>query len=165
MKLSAEAALQQAVQVGSFILIPLVSMFGWNATPAYYNIISDAIDWAHNGGIRGEQLDEWALLQNKVITKRHDTYARKSMTYVDDTAGAASESTVHRDMQEIECIIVQLMGPSAANQEKTLGPETCLPIIGWQCDMMSGTMQPSTTGIKKMLWWLFRGVQLDELGV
>ena len=61
MKLSPEEAMLQTVQVGEWIFIPLVSMFGWCATPAYYNVVSGAID----RGIKRDALDSWTFLQGK----------------------------------------------------------------------------------------------------
>ena len=162
MKLSPEAALLQTVQVGEWILIPLVSMFGWNATPAYYNVISGAIDWAHNGGIKRDTLNSWAVLQGKKVEISNTVNRKRSMTYVDDSAGAASSLTVKGDMLDIEAIIVKLLGPSAVNVNKTEGPAEHLTIIGWDCNMLTGNMKPSEAALKKMFWWLFRGVSVDE---
>jgi hypothetical protein len=86
----------------------------------------------------------------------------RSITYVDDTAGASDQTTVLNDMSDIQTIIIKLMGPSAINVKKTIGPEEELNIIGWHCNMNSGRMQPSENGLKKIIWWLFRGVSEEK---
>ena len=49
-KLSWEAAVLQAIDLDNLVFIPLVGMFGWTASPGYYDLISKLVDWAHRGG-------------------------------------------------------------------------------------------------------------------
>ena len=81
---------------------------------------------------------------------------------MDDSAGAASSSMVKTDMLDIEAIIVKLLGTSAVNVNKTEGPAEHLTIIGWECDMVTNSMKPSEAAFKKMFWWLFRGISINE---
>jgi hypothetical protein len=162
--LSPDAALSQAVQFGEYILIPLVSMFGWSATPAYYNIVSGAIDWAHNGGIPDSVLDKWATQQGEKILYKGVGISStdRSLTYVDDTFGPCTDESAPQDMRDICVIIRKLLGKDAVNVKKTEGPHMQLQIIGWRCDMVSESMKPSIAGIKKIIWWLFKGVQFKD---
>jgi hypothetical protein len=34
--------------------------------------------------------------------------------------------------------------------------------MGWECDMTTLRMKPSETGRKKIIWWLFRGVSVEN---
>ena len=88
-KLSYEAVLSQATQVDTLILLPLVAVFGWTASPIYYSLVSDAVNWAHNGGISGHTLDRWRRNQGKVVYPRSQlsSVPGRSITYVDDTLG------------------------------------------------------------------------------
>jgi hypothetical protein len=166
MRLSMQAVLSQAVQFGDFVLLPLVSMFGWGGTPAYYNIVAKAIDWAHNGGVPRVVLNRWYIQQAEVISSVvHEEVVQRSMTYVDDTFGPCTLSTAAQDMHDVCVIIKQLLGPSAVNTKKTEGPLSALQIIGWRYDMITGMLQPSITGIKKMIWWLYRGIQINQEGI
>jgi hypothetical protein len=165
MKLSPEAALSQSIQFGDYILIPLVSLFGWSATPAYYNIVSKAIDWAHNGGVSVSIFSGWCMQQNvEMVPSVHSQSlaVAKSLTYVDDTFGPCSLETATKVMSDVCVIIRQLLGPDSVNNKKTEGPSAELQLIGWRCDMVSRTMRPSVNGIKKMIWWLFRGVRVEN---
>ena len=63
MRLSVDASMTQALQFGEYIFIPLVSMFGGAPTPGYYNVISGAINWAHNGGVNRVVLQGWKAEQ------------------------------------------------------------------------------------------------------
>jgi hypothetical protein len=36
----------------NLILLPLVAVFGWTASSIYYSLVSDAVNWAHNGASR-----------------------------------------------------------------------------------------------------------------
>jgi hypothetical protein len=49
-KLSWEAAVLQVIDLDDLLFIPLVGMFGWTASPGYYDLISKLVDWAHRGG-------------------------------------------------------------------------------------------------------------------
>ena len=165
MKLSPEAALSQSIQFGDYILIPLVSLFGWSATPAYYNIVSKAIDWAQNGGVSVSIFSGWCMQQNVEIIpsiQSQSMAVTKSLTYVDDTFGPCSLETAAKVMSDVFVIIRQLLGPDSVNNKKTEGPSSELQLIGWRCDMVSRTMSPSVNGIKKMIWWLFRGVRVEN---
>jgi hypothetical protein len=48
-KLTWEAAVLQAIDLNDLVFIPLVGMFGWTASPAYYDLTGKAVDWAHCG--------------------------------------------------------------------------------------------------------------------
>jgi hypothetical protein len=139
-------------------------MFGWSATPAYYNVISGAISWAHNGGVSHRVLDMWAkeqgVVQNTLHTAQHNV--RRSMTYVDDSFGSSTVFSVFKDMTDIKTIITKLLGKHAVNEKKTEGPAEILTLMGWECNMSTQRMRPSESGRKKIIWWLFRGVKLDQ---
>ena len=122
MLLSPEAAMLQAFQVGDFIIIPLVAGFGWSAAPAYYNVIADCIDWAHNGGISRKQLNLWIKIQGGQVKRIYDhDLSKRSITYVDDSCGHSSLISVVIDMLDFKAIILQLLGPNAYNFKKTEG--------------------------------------------
>ena len=88
-KLSYEAVISLATQVDNLILFPLVTVFGWTASPIYYSLVSDAVNWAHNGGISGNTLDGWRRDQGKEVPSRSMalTGHGRCITYVDDTLG------------------------------------------------------------------------------
>ena len=74
-----------------------------------------------------------------------------SMTYVDDTFGPTSVNNASKDMNDVCVIIRQLLGKNAVNEKRTEGPLPVLQIIGWDCDMLRGSMKPSVTGLKKLI--------------
>jgi hypothetical protein len=170
MRLSVEASMLQAVQFGDFVLIPLVSQFGWAATPAYYNVVAGAFSWAHNGGIPQAVLQTWA--EEQEIEAKSKAYQpshlpgghleSRSLTYVNDTFGPSTTESAAGDMSDIRTIIVKLLGKEAENVKKREGPASMLTLMGWECDMSTMRMKPSETGRKKIIWWLFRGVTLDN---
>jgi hypothetical protein len=164
MWLSPAAALLQMIQIGDYVLIPLVAGFGWSAAPAYYNVIADAINWAHNGNVPAAVLDDWARVQDREPPGRppdKDNTAR-SLTYVDDSFGNSSTVSVASDMGDLETIITRLLGPEAYNVKKTEGPADLMTIIGWECDMVSHTIRPGAKGRCKMYYWVFRGLDPDK---
>jgi hypothetical protein len=172
MRLSVEASMLQALQFGDFILMPLVSQFGWAATPAYYNVIAGAIGWAHNGGIDKAVLQRWLVEQQEAAGQEvglsslpdiaADQVETRSLTYVDDTFGPSTIESAVTDMTDIRTIIVKLLGSEAENVKKREGPSVRLTLMGWECDMSTLRMKPSETGRKKIIWWLFRGVTLEN---
>jgi hypothetical protein len=169
LRLAPETAMLHAVQVGNFVLIPLVMMFGWVAAPIFYAVVSGCVNWAHNGarddngewvpGLTATQLDRWRVQQGSLPAERppDQQMVDRSMTYVDDTAGPSSYTAIESDMADVETIIRQLMGADAINVKKTEGPLPELTITGWSCNMITGMMQPSEKALRKIFWWLFRG--------
>ena len=158
MLLSPAAALLQIFQFGDLLVIPLVAGFGWNAAPAYYNVIAGAIHWAHNGGISPTQLDTWTITQGRTPHPRPRDHTGRSITYVDDSCGHSSTVSVDSDMGDIQTVISQLLGPAAYNKKKTEGPLPVMTIIGWKCDLRVYTIQPGSKGQCKMYYWVFRGL-------
>lgn len=158
-KLSFEAVLSQSTQIDDLILFPLVAVFGWKASPIYYSLVSEAVDWAHNGGIDGSMLDYWRQKQGKVVRPRGRFIRVKgsSLTYVDDTVGPVRPGDAGVDIDDVNTIICQLLGPEGVNVEKDeRGP--VLTALGWHVDMLQGIIRPADRGIMKMIWWLFRKV-------
>ena len=162
MLLSPAAALSQAFQVGDLIIIPLVAGFGWCAAPAYYNVIADAIHWAHNGGVSDATLDEWTQAQGRTPTPRSTGRANRSITYVDDSCGHSCTLSVHADMGDLQTVICHLLSPPAYNLKKTEGPERRMTMIGWECNTHRYTVRPGAKGRCKMYYWTFRGLQPDR---
>lgn len=162
MLLSPAAALLQTFCIGPWVVIPLVAGFGWCASPAYYNIIASAINWAHNGGISPEQLDQWTRLQGRQPSTRNSDLQDRSLTYVDDSCGRSSYISAEGDMEDLHTIITQLLGPDAYNVKKTEGPASYITIIGWFCDLLNYTIRPSIKGLCKMYYWVFRGLKTDQ---
>jgi len=158
MLLSPAAALLQIFQFGDLLVIPLVAGFGWNAAPAYYNVIAGVIHWAHNGGISLTQLDAWTITQGRTPQPRPLDHRGRSITYVDDSCGHSSTVSVDSDMGDIQTVISQLLGPAAYNKKKTEGPLPVMTIIGWKCDLRVYTIQPGSKGQCKMYYWVFRGL-------
>ena len=165
MLLSPEAALLQTFQVGDLVIIPLVAGFGWCAAPAYYNVIADAIDWAHNGGVTDQQLDEWAVTIGVTPKVRNAEKEERSLTYVDDSCGASGAITAPGDMADLQAIISTLLGPEAYNVKKTEGPAEVITIIGWECNLQRYTIRPSRKGQEKLYYWIFRGLGPAHLGL
>jgi hypothetical protein len=170
-RLSPAAALLQSVELGEYVGVMLNGCFGWSAAPKCYSILSDAIAWAHNGGIPGRVLSQWAEAQDaSEATGVLPVYPsdsmcastsvkvgrRRSETYVDDSGGISSDKSVHTDMRELSAIIKKLMGMAAVNMSKTEGPAQQLTIIGWFFDTERLTVRPSDKGLQKMLVWLCR---------
>ena len=165
MLLSPEAALLQTFQVGDLVIIPLVAGFGWCAAPAYYNVIANAIDWAHNGGVTDQQLDEWAVTIGVTPKVRNAEKEERSLTYVDDSCGASGAITAPGDMADLQAIISTLLGPEAYNVKKTEGPAEVITIIGWECNLQRYTIRPSRKGQEKLYYWIFRGLGPAHLGL
>ena len=156
-KLSYDAVISQATQVDNLILFPLVAVFGWTASPIYYSLVSDAVNWAHNGGISGHTLDGWRRDQGKEVPARStaSTAHGRSITYVDDTLGPVMPGEEAVSPADADTIICHLIGNDGVNTDKNeLGPR--LTGLGWFIDMTTGTMRPSNRGLQKMLWWCFR---------
>jgi hypothetical protein len=124
----------------------------------YYGIISDCVDWAHNGGISGSQLDAWRRDQGKLVRPRgtHVRQTESSITYVDDSAGFGSVTTSLIDMDDIDTIISKLIAEDGINPDKNEGPAESLVVIGWRVAVSEGTVAPSDRGLHKMFWWCFR---------
>lgn len=156
-KLSFEAVMSQATQVDTFIVFPLVAVFGWTASPVYYSLAADAVHWAHNGGVTGQVLDSWRRAQGKSVEQRPqgDLGRFRSVTYVDDTFGPIMPDDGNVPCDDADTIICRLHAADGVNQDKCeRGPRlTCL---GWHIDMELATIRPSDRGIQKMLWWCFR---------
>jgi hypothetical protein len=155
-------ALLLCVDLGEYVLIPLVGMFGWNGSPAHYNVISKAIDWAHTGGLSGREIDELSMLLGKEPVHREEVWcdperwSERSSTYVDDTAVVSPEDCYEMDGSDLKVIVIYLLGWSAIKDEKTVGPAIRLDVIGWTIDLVRGTIAPSHKGMCKMLYYIFR---------
>jgi hypothetical protein len=161
-KLSLEAAALQAIDLEDFVFIPLVGMFGWTASPAYYDLIGKAVDWAHCGGIPISVIDEMSLEQNRSpVLRRPDWISPsrlrfRSVTYVDDTGLFCNSHNAGMDIHDFEVISSCLLGPNAINPNKTEPLAPCLEIIGWSINMTLGIIGPSAKGICKMLYYIFK---------
>jgi hypothetical protein len=155
-KLSYAAVLSQATQVDNLVLFPLVAVFGWTASPIYYSLISEAVNWAHNGGVAGHILDGWRRDQGKEVPLREiPTRHGRSCTYVDDTLGPIWPGEEKTSPTDADTIICRLLGNDGVASEKSeQGPR--ITGLGWYVDMVAGTMRPSDRGIQKMFWWCFR---------
>ena len=156
-KLSYAAVLSQATQVDDLVLFPLVAVFGWTASPIYYSLISEAVNWAHNGGVAGHTLDGWRRDQGKEVPSRGGLPTRpgRSCTYVDDTLGPIWPGEEETSPADADTIICRLLGKDGVASEKNeQGPR--ITGLGWYVDMVAGTMRPSDRGIQKMFWWCFR---------
>jgi hypothetical protein len=160
-KLSWEAAVLQAIDLDDLVFIPIVGMFGWTASPGYYDLISKAVDWAHRGGIATTVLDELSLQQDKVVVLRqpewitHNRLHRRSITYVDDTIIFSGVNTVAMDISDFEVVTHCLLGPVSVNPKKTEGPASRMEVIGWTLDMIEESIGPSLKGICKMMHYIF----------
>ncbi len=158
-KLSPTMALLQATKIEDYIIVPLVGMFGWSLSPAFYQIISQALHWAHNGGLTREVLDRWRCeVALPPASLPHLDRSHRSITYVDDTTGWVHAQDPECNLYDMIAIVKTLLGKDSINLEKTEGPTTFLTTIGWQCCMTSRTIRPSERGINKMLYWLFKRV-------
>ena len=162
MLLSPEASLLQTFQVQDSVIIPLVAGFGWCAAPAYYNVISGAIHWAHNGGINQPTLTQWTQEQGLTPYPATRDVSRRSLTYVDDSCGRSTEESVLRDSTDLRTIIQRLLGPGAYNKKKTEGPLAQITNIGWQCCAQTYTIKPGVKGRCKLLYWVFRGLNTSR---
>jgi hypothetical protein len=153
----------------------LVGMYGWAASPAYYDLIGKAVDWAHCGGIELSVLADLARQQNQSPVLRcpewitHTRLSRRSISYVDDTFMFSGVDSAKMDVSDFEVITTCLLGPLAVNPKKTEGP-ACMEVIGWTVDMIAGTIGPSLKGICKILHYIFgvmqptvRSVSVDQL--
>ena len=169
MLLDTTTAFLQAFQVEDYVVIPVVSGFGWAGAPAHYNIIAGAIHWGHNGGISVLQIELWntALGWSNVVRPDDMEWQQtdRSITYVDDSIGQASILSCERDMADLKTLAVRLMGKPAYNAEKTEGPSTNINVLGWQCDVPTGTVRPSKKGMCKIHYWIFRGLKNDRIKV
>jgi hypothetical protein len=170
-RLSPAAALLQAVELDEYVGIMLNGCFGWTAAPKCYSILSDAIAWAHNGGIPPSRLAQWAEVQStSEASGSEPVYPPESLsrcssvelgrvrshTYVDDSAGVSSDSNVVGDIRDLLATIKKLMGMLSVNNSKTEGPARQLTIIGWYFDTQRMSVRPSDKGLQKMFVWLCR---------
>lgn len=167
-KLSAAAALLQSVELDEYVVVMLNGCFGWAAAPKCYSTVSDAITWAHNGGVPSWVAEEWADAQRASdaseaapvyadrVVKAQVVGRVKSVTYVDDTAGSSSQRSVEGDMRQLIAIVRKLLGMTAINTAKTEGPSELLTIIGWYFDTQRMTVSPGDKGLQKMCVGLFR---------
>jgi hypothetical protein len=142
-KLSFEAVLSQATQVDTFIVFPLVAVFGWTASPIYYSLAADAVHWAHNGGVSGQVLDSWRTQQEKLVLPRSQGTPGplRSVTYVDDdTFGPIMPGEGNVPGDDADTIICRLHAADGVKQDKCeRGPRlTCL---GWFIDVELGTIR------------------------
>ena len=169
MLLEASTAMLQMFQVGEYAIVPVVSGFGWAGAPAHYNIIAGAIDWAHNGGVTSDQIDQWTKQLGWEVLPQHPEPSWnprwRSITYVDDSIGQSSVITGPRDMADLKTITATLLGPPAYNYEKTEGPSTTMTALGWDCDIPKGTIQPSKRGLYKIYHWVFTGLNADHVPI
>jgi hypothetical protein len=172
-KLHWSLAILLAIDLDELILIPLVGVFGWNASPSFYNVISKTISWAHNGGLSPSEIDALSICQGEIPVHREEEWceplrlAERSSTYVDDSSLLSSEETFLMDSSDLKVIAKHLLGKTAIKDEKTEGPYHCLDVMGWSTDMEKGTVAPSHKGICKMLCYIFlisnRSITLETL--
>jgi hypothetical protein len=169
MLLAPETALLHMFQVENYAVIPVVSGFGWAGAPAHYNLISGAIDWAHNGGVLPGVIEKWMEEQGDTQVPRPPVQqwqrTGRSVTYVDDSIGQSSAESCDRDMADMKTVITRLMGPQAYNVEKTEGPSEVMTALGWECDVTKATVTPSTKGRCKMYYWIFRGLAAERVRI
>jgi hypothetical protein len=153
-----------AYEVDEYFVLPLVGIFGWSACPAYYDLISKAVDWALQGGIPAATMDQWRerLLLPPIVRQPawlDPTRLRsRSLTYVDDTTIFSSYASVVMDNADVITIIKFLMGDAAVNEDKTEGPSLQLEVIGYHVDMPTASISPSLKGLCKMCYFLLRAV-------
>ena len=153
-----------AYEVEEYFVLPLVGIFGWSACPAYYDLISKAVDWALSGGVSFQQLDVWRrqLALSPVHRQECSTATARlqwrSSTYVDDTTVFSSEASVAMDHADVLTVIKFLMGESAVNEDKTEGPSLQLESIGWHVDMTTASIRPSHKGLCKLCYYVLRAV-------
>jgi hypothetical protein len=139
----------------------LVGMFGWCGSPSNYDIIGKAVDWAHNGGLSTEEIDELSLRMGEEPVHREaewceeDRLKERSSTYVDDSSLFSMDEAYEMDAADVVTICCYLLGPSAIKREKTVGPARCLDIIGWTIDLRDGSICPSHKGMCKMFYYIF----------
>jgi hypothetical protein len=153
-----------AYEVDDYFVLPLVGIFGWSACPAYYDLISKAVDWALCGGISAVTMDQWReqLLLPPIVRLPawlDPTRLRsRSLTYVDDTTIFSSYASVVMDQADVITIIKFLMGNSAVNEDKTEDPNLQMEVIGYHVDMATASISPSLKGLCKMCYFLLRAV-------
>lgn len=153
-----------ACEVEDFFVLPLVGIFGWSACPAYYDLISKAVDWALQGGIPDAVLDQWRVQLALPPVVRQPEWLLPSRlklrccTYVDDTTVFSSYGSIAMDHADVVTIIKFLMCDSAVNEDKTEGPSLQLESIGWRVDMVSASISPSLKGICKLCYFVLRAV-------
>jgi hypothetical protein len=155
------ACLLCAIEIEGYYVIPLVGMFGWGPCPSHYNTISKTVEWAHRGGLSTETLDAMRVeLDLPPIERRPEwctpeRLARRSSTYVDDSALFSSADSFLMDAADLITIVCWLLGRGAIKEEKSEGPAECLDVIGWTVDMCKGTLAPSHKGICKLFYYLY----------
>jgi len=107
-------------------------------------------------------------LVEKRIAELPTSNAASLKRYVDDIFGLVLpefQSTIKRIIHEVLC---QVLGPSAVNEGKSVPPvnELDLPvrqkdIIGFDFDLVAGTLRPNQKGLHK-LFLAFFGIDLDS---
>jgi hypothetical protein len=135
-KLSYAAVLSQATQVDNLVLFPLVAVFGWTASPIYYSLVSEAVNWTHNGGVAGHTLDGWRRDQGKEVPSRGGLPTRpgRSCTYVDDTLGPIRPGEEETSPADADTIICRLLGKDGVASEKN-EQVPCITGLGWYVDI------------------------------
>jgi hypothetical protein len=154
-KLSYAAVLSQATQVDNLVLFPLVAVFGWTASPMYYSLVSDAVNWAHNGGVAGHTLDGWRRDQGKEVPSRGGlptSPGRVAAVPMWTTRWGPFGRERKRHHQRMQT--PSFAGCSERTPEERTG--TSHYRSGMVRGYVAGTMRPSDRGIQKMFWWCFR---------
>jgi hypothetical protein len=153
-----------ACEVDDYFVLPLVGIFGWSACPAYYDVISKAVEWALQGGISAPTLDQWRVQLSLPPISRQPEWLDpvrlqlRSLTYVDDTTIFSSNASIGMDHADVITIIKFLMGVAAVNEDKTEGPSLQLESLGWHVDMSTGSISPSLKGLCKLCYFVLRVV-------
>jgi len=130
---SQDLALSLASETRDFVLIPLCLVFGWTKSPQYYNVVSGAIDWAHN----------------------KDLSTKESVTYVDDgTLVSPAHSIVESTERHMHLLRV-LCGPEAVKEEKLVVDTAVLETLGWILDLDNWVVSPSPRSLRNLCYHLF----------
>ena len=119
-------------------LITYTGNFGWQGSPAAYDVIRRAIDRTTR-----------PLLGGAV------------MSYVDDYIGVAHKSQALADQTSFQDVVTRTFGEGGLNREKSIGPSRSCECIGWVIDLDSVSVFPNEKGIHKLTSCFF-GLRLHK---
>lgn len=114
----------------NLVMVSLVGVFGWQGTPAAFNVISRVL-------LRAAQ----SLIHGKVCV------------YVDDFMGCSTQNNANHDQAIIHQIAHSLLGPDSVADKDESG--VSLDFIGWKMCLKSKSVSMTQRNFNKVLYGFF----------
>ncbi len=116
------------------IVIYLVGVFGFIISGSVYCTLGAAIEFKHNVG----------------------QPTPRSLTYIDDGILISPSERIDESREQYIQLVVDIFGPDGVNEKKIKTWAGRLEAIGWEFDFERWTVQPSTRGLAKLVFYLFK---------